>query len=72
MESSIVKFHQQLYMPAIQKLSFHLPLLCIPGTHHCGNTRRETINNFAAYQYVLCRQDYSERLVDRFLRQIQS
>ena len=41
MESSIVDFHQDLYIPAIQKLAFHLPHVHIIGTHHCGNMRRE-------------------------------
>ena len=38
MESSIVVFHQQFCIPAIQKLAFHLPRVYIVVMHHGGNT----------------------------------
>ena len=37
METSIVYFDQQLYMPAKKKLALNLPHRHILGTHHCGN-----------------------------------
>ena len=42
-----------MYIPAIQKLLFHLENVHIRGTHHFGNRIREAFNNFAAYQYLL-------------------
>ena len=36
METTIYEFHTSLYIPAIQKLHFHLPHLRMLGTNHCG------------------------------------
>ena len=66
MESSIVDFRHQLYIPSIQKLAFNLPHVRIIGTHHCDNTRQEAFKIIAAYQDVLCLHDYAEHLVARF------
>ena len=71
MESSIVEFHQVFYIPAIQKLAFHLPHLCIIGTNHCGNTYQEAFDRRSEFQDVLCCSDYSERVVSIFSQQIQ-
>ena len=59
MDISILDFHQCLYIPAMQKISFHLSHVRIIGTHHCVNTLREAFNCHAAYQYVLRCQDYT-------------
>ena len=72
MESSIVDFHQDFYIPAIQELAFHLPHVIIFGTYHCGNTRREAFTCRSAFQYVLFHHDYAEGEVSRFAHQIQS
>ena len=72
MESSIVDFHWDLYIPAIQKLALNLPHIHIIGTHHCGNTRWEELKCHSAFQNVLCCCDYSERVLSRFAHQIQS
>ena len=36
METTISDFHTSFYIPAIQKLAFHLPHVRILGTNHCG------------------------------------
>ena len=59
MESSIVDFHRDFYIPAIQKLAFRLPHVHILGTNHCGNTRREAFKRCSYFQDVLCRRDYA-------------
>ena len=70
MESSIVDFHQDFYIPAMQKLVFHLPLVRILGTHYFGKTLREEFNNYSDFQDVLCHFDYAEGIVSRFSHQI--
>ena len=72
METSIVDFRKIFYMPAIHKLSLHLPYVHILVTGRCGKTRRESFKRGSAYQDVLCHQYYSERVVASFVHQIQS
>ena len=71
MESPIVDFNQELYIPAIQKLSFNLPHVSIIGKRHCVNTLQELFKRRSNFQYVLCHRDYAERVVVRFAHQIQ-
>ena len=59
-------------MPDIQKLAFHLPLVCITGTNHCGDNRRTGFKRRELFQDVLCRCDYDEREIANFANQIQS
>ena len=59
-------------IPAMQKLTFHLPHVQIIGTHHCGNTLREEFKRCESYQNVLCCRDYAEHAVDSFAHQIKS
>ena len=40
METKVSYFRTSLYIPAIQKLAFHLPHLRILGKNHCGEMRR--------------------------------
>ena len=40
METTISDFHTSFYIPAIQKLDFHIPHVRILGTNHCGEMRR--------------------------------
>ena len=42
LETSITQFNEKNYTPAIQKLAFHLPNVCILGTHHRGKEHHET------------------------------
>ena len=72
MESSIVEFHQDLYIPAVHKLAFHLTYVCIIGTHHCGNTRWEAFKCHSTLQDGLCHCDYAEHVVASFSHQIKS
>ena len=72
METTISDFHTSLYIPAIQKLAFHMPHVCIIGTNHCGELRRTAFKRRELFQDVLCRRDYEERVVAIFANQIQS
>ena len=72
METTISDFHTIIYIPAIQKLAFQLPHVQILGTNHFGEMRRKAFKRRELFQHVLCRCDYTERVVARFSHQIQS
>ena len=72
METKISGFHTSFYIPAIQKLAFHLPHVRIIVTNHCGEMRHTAFKRRELSQYVLCCCDYAERLVAIFSNQIQS
>ena len=72
METTIPDFRTSFYIPAIQKLAFHLPHVHILGTNHCGEMRCTGIKRSELYQDVLCRRDYDERVLASFANQIQS
>ena len=72
METTISDFHTSLYIPAIQKLAFHLPHVRILVTNHCGELRRTDFKRRELFQDVLCRRDYAERIVASFANQIKS
>ena len=72
METIISGFRTSFYMPAIQKLAFHLPHVHILGTNHCGEMRRTAFKRREPFQYLLCRRDYAERIVASFANQIKS
>ena len=72
METTISDFHTSFYIPAIQKLAFHLPHVHILGTNHCGELRQTAFKRRELFQDVLCRRDYAERIVASFANQIQS
>ena len=72
MEPKISGFHTCFYIPAIQNLAFHLPYVCILGTNNCGEMRHTAFKQRELFQDVLCRRDYSERVVPNFDSQIQS
>ena len=59
METTISDFHTSFYIPAIQKLAFHLPHVRIIGTNHCGELRRTAFKRCELFQDVLCRRDFS-------------
>ena len=71
METKIYDFHTSFYIPAIQKLDFHLTHMCILGTNHCGEMRRTAFKRCESFQDVICRRDYAERGVAIFDHQIQ-
>ena len=70
-ETTISDFHTSFYIPAIQKLAFHLPHVHILGTHNCGAMRHTDFKRRELYQDVLCRSYYDERVFARFSNQIQ-
>ena len=70
METSISYFHASFYIPLVQKVEFHLPHICILGTHHCDNTRHEASKCCRAFQDVLCSRDYFNKVVSSFAQQI--
>ena len=72
LETTIYDFHNSFYIPAIQKLAFHLPHVRILGTNHCGELRRTAFKRRELFQDVLCRRDYAERVIASFANQIQS
>ena len=72
METTISDFHTSFYIPAIQELAFHLPHVRILGTNHCGEMQRTAFKRRELFQDILCRRDYSERVVASFDNQIQS
>ena len=72
METTISDVHICFYIPAIQKLEFHLPHVIILGTNHCGELQRIAFKKSELFQYVLCCRDYAERVVAIFSNQIQS
>ena len=72
MEAKISDFHASFYIPAIQKLDFHLPNVRILGKNHCGEMQRTAFKRRELFQDVLCCREYSERVVVSFAHQIQS
>ena len=72
METKIYDLHTSFYIPAIQKLDFHLPHVSILGTNHCVEMRRKDFKGRELFQFVICRRNYSEGLVANFDNQIQS
>ena len=63
METDISDSHTSFYIPAIQKLAFHLPHVRILDTNHCGEMRRTAFKRRELFHDVLCRRDYDEREV---------
>ena len=64
--------HTSLYIPAIQRLAFHLPYMRILGINHCIEMQHTAFKHRELFQDVLCRRDYSDGLVSSFDNQIQS
>ena len=72
METTISDFHTSFYIPAIPKLAFHLPHVRILGINHYDEMRRTAFKRLELFQDVLCRCDYSERVITRFANKKQS
>ena len=72
MQRSINDFHTSFYIPAIKKLSFHLPNVRIIGTNNCGNTCHEAFKLCISNNYVLFHSDYDGRVVASVAQKIQS
>ena len=71
METTISEFNTSFYIPAIQKLAFHLPHVRILGTNHCVEMRHTALKRRELFQDVLCCRDYAERVVASFANKIQ-
>ena len=69
-ETKFSDFHTSFYIPAIQKLTYHLPHMCILGTNHCGAMRHAAFKRHELSQDVLCRRDYADKLFARLANQI--
>ena len=70
METKISGFRTSFYIPAIQKLAFHLPHVRIFGTNHCGKMRHTSFKRRELFQDVICSHDYAEKVVTNFVEQI--
>ena len=53
-------------------MASRLPHVRILGTNNCGEIQRTAFKRCELFQDVLCRHNYSERLVSSFVHQIQS
>ena len=72
MDTTSSDFYTRIYIPAIKKLAFHIPHMCILSTNHCGEMWRIAFKQRELFHYFLCHRDYAERLVARFSNQIRS
>ena len=72
METSIFDFHQQFYIPEMQKLALQFPHVRNIRTNHCDNTLQEAFKHRSDFHNVLLSIYYSEHVVDIFSHQIQS
>ena len=63
METYISYFHTSFYIQEIWNLAFNLSHVHIIGTNHCGDARRKAFKRRSTNQYVLCRHDYTERVI---------
>ena len=69
-ETTISGFHTSFYIPATQKLAFHLPHVHILGTNNCGEMRRTAFKLSELFQDFIWRRDYSERVLENIATQI--
>ena len=72
MEKTISNVNTRFFIPAIQKLAFHITCIQILGTNHCDESRRTSFKRRESFQDVLCFRGYAERVVASFPNQIQS
>ena len=72
MDTTIYNFDTSFYIQAIQKLEFHITHVQILGKNHCADSRQTVFKRRESFKDVLCRRDYSERVVASFFHQIQS
>ena len=72
LDTYITEIHDNFYIPAIQKMEFHLAHALILGTHHYGKEFRKAFKRRLDLHGVLCRCYYAEWVVSSFAHQIQS
>ena len=66
MDTNISNFNTSFFIPEIQKLVFHIPHVHIMVTNKCGDSCWTAFKRRKSFQYVLCRRDYAESVVDIF------
>ena len=71
MQTTMYYFNTGEYIPSIKRLDFHLPLVRILGTNHCGALQCTAFKCCKLFQDVLCRRYYDERTVVSVSHQIQ-
>ena len=69
METIISGFLISFYIPAIQRLHFHLSHVLIIGKNHCGKLQLRAFKYRKLFQDFLCQPYYAERLVAQFSHQ---
>ena len=72
MDTTISDLHTSFYITAIQKLAIHTPHVRILSTNNCVEMICIAFKRHELFQDVICRRDYSERIVASFSNQIQS
>ena len=72
MDTTISDFNTSFYIPAIQKLDFHLPHVRILGKNHCGELRQTAFKRRELFQDVLFRRDHADMVVASFANKIKS
>ena len=72
METTISNFCTSFYIPAIQKLEFHIPSVQIMSTNNCVDSRQTSFKRCELFQDVLYLRDYAERGIASFAHKIQS
>ena len=60
-----------IYKP-YKRFAFHITNVWILGKNHFSELRRTAFKHRELFQYVLCRRDYTERVVASFSHQIKS
>ena len=66
METTIYNFHKSFYIPAIQKLEFHIPHVQILVKNHCGDSFQTAFKRRELFQDMLYRRYYADRAVASF------
>ena len=69
-ETSIQEFHNQYYLPSLEKYAYHLPHVQVLGKHHCSKLRHDAFLDNPSSLFT--KRDYADRLQTAFSMEIQS
>ena len=72
LEETITSFHQNYYMPSIEKLAYHLAHVRILGSNHVGLTRKQALMRRGQKKDIKLVRDFAERLGSCFGKEFQS
>ena len=61
-EEVIYVFHENKYIPTIEKLSFSLVHVKIIGSMECGKTKNDYLHDNASNNFIKLIKDYAEKL----------